>query len=232
MSITCLCTIWGKLLQIVGSLFQVILSPVTGLAGKVENSVPAAAVRRRVSRPPIQLFPTPQRRWEARAHRGRGASRRHPGASGMNVHLPNRWAVLLFAAALLGGCAFRPQLHAVAIDHNRLVADSANELTLLNILRARDRQPMHFTSTNVLRGNAQVSLSGSVGAFIDEDGLQTISPSLGVEALSNPSFDIVIYDKQDFQNGIMRPVEPRLYQYFLWNGRAAAACRPSRSCNS
>jgi hypothetical protein len=136
----------------------------------------------------------------------------------MNVHLLNRWATLLLLAAFLGGCAFRPQLHAVAIDHNRLVADSANELTLLNILRARDRQPMHFTSMNVLRGNAQVNISGSVGAFFDEDGSQTIAPSLGVEALSNPSFDIVVYDKQDFQNGIMRPVEPRLYQYFLSNG--------------
>jgi len=36
--------------------------------------------------------------------------------------------------------------------------------------------------------------------------------------VSNPSFDVAIYDKQEFQNGIMRPVEPSLYQYFLSNG--------------
>ena len=136
----------------------------------------------------------------------------------MNDRLPKRWCVLLAVAALLGGCAFRPQLHAVAIDHNRLVADTANELALLNILRARDRQPMHFTSMNVLRGNAQVSVSAEVGAVLDEGDLKAISPSLGAGAVSNPSFEIAIYDKQEFQNGIMRPVEPSLYQYFLSNG--------------
>lgn len=137
----------------------------------------------------------------------------------MSIRLIMRWSAMLIVSALLGGCALRPQLHSVAIDHNRLVADTANELALLNILRARDRQPMHFTSMTVLRGNTQMSVGGEIGGLFLGDDLQTISPSVSAGAVSNPSFDIAVYDKQEFQNGIMRPVEPRLYQYFLSTGR-------------
>ncbi|CAO1654817.1 hypothetical protein [Parasphingorhabdus sp. NYA22] len=151
---------------------------------------------------------------------------------------------MLLVSSLLTGCAFNEQLHGVAVNHNKLVADTANEITLLNIVRAKNRQPMHYTSMKTLRGNMSVSTTASLGAGIVEqtigstftdpgtpfsgnlretsrtmnNGPETFSPSLAANIATNPNFEISIYDNKAFQSGIMTPVSLGLFKYFLSNG--------------
>lgn len=124
-------------------------------------------------------------------------------------------------AFALAGCAFGPQMQRVAIDQNTMIADTANELTLVNILRARDREPLHFTSiakatgsatlngkagSNVaIRGGSPVEKTGSNGALVETvttPGVEVFTPALEASITTGSTLDIAIFDTQEFYQGI------------------------------
>jgi hypothetical protein len=60
------------------------------------------------------------------------------------------------ALALLlsvAGCSFQQKIAQNALDYNYSIEDAHNRLTLLNILRAKDRRPMYFTRLGQVTGN-------------------------------------------------------------------------------
>lgn len=144
-------------------------------------------------------------------------------------------------AALLclgaNACAFGPQLTRVAVSQNDLVANSSNELLMTNILRARDREPLHFTSVGALHGDA--SVEGKVGSDIalsgvtrstvrDASGAVTnvtsgaasdvTTPTVGLTAGGKSSMDVAVWDTQDFYQGITASVPPGTIAHYLHQG--------------
>ena len=139
--------------------------------------------------------------------------------------------VVSCAAIALSGCAAQRQLHGVAIDYNDMVAETSDELTLLNVVRAAHRYPMHFTTVSSLRGNA--SFSGSLGAGASFPGTNVstnaggtsvsnegndFSSSVGISASSSPSFDVAVLNTEKFQRGIMDPVPASLVDSYIAQG--------------
>ena len=149
----------------------------------------------------------------------------------------NKWLTILTISTLLSGCAFHQQLEDVAIDSNKLVANTANESTFMNVLRARDRMPMHFTSIRYVRGGMNFSTTAGIGTSLVEkgvgdtldnsgaitqstrsNGVDTFSPSLNATVSTSPNFELAIYDSEEFQNGILTPVKASVVEYYLQNG--------------
>ena len=146
--------------------------------------------------------------------------------------------LLLGAAALaLTGCAFGPQLRRVAVNHNELVANSSNELILLNILRARDREPLHFTSvskllgdasiqatagTNVaIRGGTDTTKTNALGELVDTSsvaGTEVTTPSAQLVMSGKTSMDVSVWDTQEFYQGITASVPAGTVAHFLHQG--------------
>lgn len=134
-------------------------------------------------------------------------------------------------ALLCSGCAAPGTVQRIGVEYNSAVAGINNEVTLLNILRAKEGLPSHYTSVNRISGaltlkatggfnvalkNSAPTVSGSTsnaptGTTI-ASGLSTLkggnvyTPSLGGEVDTGPSFDINILDTQAFYQGIMAPV--------------------------
>jgi hypothetical protein len=121
---------------------------------------------------------------------------------------------------MLAGCAVPGTLQKMAIDQNQVVAQTADQLTLLNILRAKQGRPLHFTSISRISGNVDLSASGELAGGVEFAGPDAVSlsPSLGGSVGTNPNFDISIQDSQDFQRGIMQPVAPETINYYLRTG--------------
>jgi hypothetical protein len=92
-------------------------------------------------------------------------------------------ALLLGSTLLVGGCAFRTHATGLAVDYNDFVAETTNKQTVLNILRAREREPMHFTSFSEvfgqIRGQGSASLSG---AFNGDSRVRTATDTTGTNA--------------------------------------------------
>jgi hypothetical protein len=99
-----------------------------------------------------------------------------------------RSIALLSIALLASGCAFQRQTTGMAVDYNEFVAQTTNRQTLLNILRAREREPMHFTSFSRVLGTMKAggtlglgaALNGDAGSLAMTDTSVTTSGGTGV----------------------------------------------------
>ncbi len=132
----------------------------------------------------------------------------------------NRSIAVLASCWLLAGCVFPRTMANIALDQNQLVAMSTDRMTFLNILRAKDDRPLHFTSITRLGGNISSSFAAgtSVSAQLDGGRFASIAPNVGPAISSNPNFDLTVYDSQAFQQGILQPLEPRILNYYLRTG--------------
>lgn len=126
-----------------------------------------------------------------------------------------------FGAGLLAmavsACAFAPQMGRVAVDHNRMVARSTDELTLLNIVRASHRFPLHFTAISSVNGNVTAGTGGNLGLDLDPR-VDPTSAGLGVNVETSPGFQASVLATEKFQRGIQTPLAPELLAYYLGEG--------------
>ena len=137
-------------------------------------------------------------------------------------------------ASTLAGCSFGPQLKRVATDQDQMIANAEDELMLRNVVRARERFPLHFLTIVEVNGDAQLSMSGSVGAAFPEDslsqsfgssgaltgstagrGVTNITPNLSAGVTSRPSFRAAVLATEKFQRGIQTPVSPATIAYYI-----------------
>ncbi|MDO9077272.1 MAG: hypothetical protein Q7U72_07455 [Brevundimonas sp.] len=158
-----------------------------------------------------------------------------------------RIATILVLAAGLAGCAAPGAVQRIAVDYNTAVAGMTNEVTLLNILRAKEGMPMHFTSFGRLTGSLIVT-AGTSQNFQDRDdtvtdtdatattvapaGVTTLrtvtqqilsggnvfTPQVTGQIQTGPSFDITVHDTQKFYQGILAPIPFRTVENFMDQG--------------
>ena len=126
-----------------------------------------------------------------------------------------RAAVPAFALALsmlLGGCALEQTIAAHAVAYNHSVERSADTQLMVNVLRARDLAPLHFTTIGNIRGGF------GLGAGIGYDGSTGLGNGVlaNLSASTSPGFDIGPLDRQEFARGLMRPLDPALLRV-LWD---------------
>lgn len=141
----------------------------------------------------------------------------------------------LASVIALGGCAsLQTPMTEFATDYNRVIADTRNEMILLNIVRARFREPTHYSTLSQVSGNISIrgGASADLGGIIDD-----IDADAGVSLniSSSPSFQIVPLNTNQFAGGILRPIEPNVVAIFLgqgWNEHQLAALLiESVTCN-
>lgn len=142
-----------------------------------------------------------------------------PGGRMLNSKLARAAGALMLMVAV-GGCSFQTQLERIAIDQNQVVATTTDSLTLLNIMRASKWRPLHFTSISRISGNVDLNAQGSLGGGVSISGEDSASlaPGASVGLSTQPNFDMMIHDSQDFQRGIMQPISAEIINYYLHTG--------------
>lgn len=141
---------------------------------------------------------------------------------------------LALLGATLSGCAFGPQLKHLATDQDTMIANTEDELMLRNIVRARERFPLHFLTIVEVNGDAQLSVGGSIGASLPQDaagqsfgptgapigstaarGVNTVTPSVNAGVVTRPSFHAATLETDKFERGIQTPVSPSTIAYYI-----------------
>lgn len=124
-----------------------------------------------------------------------------------------RALLALAALASTAGCmSMRTPITDFATDYNRVIADTRNEMILLNILRAQHREPVYFSSVSEINGSVSMEASASAGAELSVDGdnatpnASGYSTELGVSMSSAPTFTVVPLNTQEFVRGALTPV--------------------------
>jgi hypothetical protein len=86
---------------------------------------------------------------------------RHP----LHIEL-QRGAIVCAGSLLLTGCAMQAAVERQTVEYNTAAAQMTNELTLLNIIRAKEELPIYYTSISRLSGSLQVTASGGFNAQV------------------------------------------------------------------
>ncbi|TDH59679.1 hypothetical protein E2C06_26000 [Dankookia rubra] len=120
---------------------------------------------------------------------------------------------LLLLALLLPGCSLSGVIGTHSVDYNHSVEQAADTLLVVNILRARDGAPLHFTTIGAIHGAFTVSAGIGYDLTAVNNGVQPA----GLVA-SNPSFDIGPLDRQEFARGLLRPIDPALFRLLSDHG--------------
>jgi len=140
---------------------------------------------------------------------------------------------------------YETPFQSASIHYNRVAAESNNELIVLNILRAKHRQPMYFSALTQLNGSLTYGGSVTVGSTLNDSGLQakdnvenfeagalttasitekvtrgldTVSPSIRANVASNPSFQYQLLDTQEFYQGITQSIPEETIINYLEQG--------------
>jgi hypothetical protein len=121
---------------------------------------------------------------------------------------------LLLSLLTLSGCSFSGTIGDHSIAYNSSVERVTDSLLVMNILRARDRVPLHFTAIGAIHGS--LSLSAARGYDLSNVSNQAALPALF--GSNSPSFDIGPLDRQEFARGLIRPIDPGLFRLLSERG--------------
>jgi hypothetical protein len=110
-----------------------------------------------------------------------------------------------------------------AISYDDIIEDTTDKLLLLNILRAKDKAPLHFDEIpsihESIQATASVQASWPFGprlANTNQSPRNMVQPTVGVQV--TPTFEVDHLDTQDFVTGIASPIDPKFVKYWLDRG--------------
>lgn len=128
----------------------------------------------------------------------------------------------LVAAITLLGCTVPAHvIRNQSISYDDAIEDTTNQLLLLNILRAKDKAPLHFDTIpsihETLQASAQLQAAVPFGPLRNSTkSAASAAAQVGIQA--SPSFEIDHLITKDFATGIASPIDPKFVKYWLDRG--------------
>jgi hypothetical protein len=124
----------------------------------------------------------------------------------------------LFCALALAGCMNAGDFAGRAVEHNKAIAEAADKVMLLNIVRASQRRPIVYAQFKGVSESFNRGLSVSANAPFGADAASIVNTGLNIGPSQFVSLSTSPLDDQDFYQGVMRPVQAGLLAYYLENG--------------
>ena len=129
-----------------------------------------------------------------------------------------RSLALASLVALGGGCASTIALDRAVLAYDRTDAESVTKLLLLNIARARQNQPMHFTSVSSIAATYRLAVSAGVGPALTGDRGGLLLPTIGGSVEENPTISIAPMQGEEFTQRLLTPFEEKKLTLLLRQG--------------
>jgi len=135
------------------------------------------------------------------------------------MRIARRFSLLAAALSALAGCSHAGDVTRVATDFNRAIADSRNQQTLLNVVRASAREPLQFTAIGEVTAtvNRTVGLD-TVATNLITGGRDAISPALRIGASTVPVLRMTPLANKEFVEGLLKPTTPEALSSFIDSG--------------
>lgn len=133
--------------------------------------------------------------------------------------------VILGVLSASSGCVSPIALHRAVLEYDRATAKIQAEMLLLNIARAKRREPIHFTAVSSVAAtfNFQVT-AGWLGRIADNPGTGSATAlTLGASASENPTVTIIPVVGEAFARRMLTPLDGNKILFF-----AAGGLEPSR----
>ena len=128
-------------------------------------------------------------------------------------------AVFAFALAVLAsGCATSVPLQRGVLAYDAATADTLSKELLLNIARARQNLPIHFTAVSNIAATYRVSFSGGITPALTGDKGFLAVPFFGASSEENPTLSIAPLQGEEFTQRLLTPVSEQKILMLLDQG--------------
>jgi len=134
-----------------------------------------------------------------------------------------RATLLLLLAAMLCGCGVSSAIvSSETVSYDDAIEDITDKLLLLNILRAKDKAPLHFDEVpsihESIQANASLLAAFPFGGQPPAKSMVRNSFSPGLTVQVAPTFEVDHLDTKDFATGIASPIDAKFVKYWLDRG--------------
>lgn len=114
--------------------------------------------------------------------------------------------IAVATGSLFTGCVSPMALHHAVLAYDRTVEQVTSEELLLNIVRARFYQPLHFTKVSSVAATFDFRVSAGI-APPEGDARGLVGPLFSATAAENPTITIVPIDGEEFTTRLLTPLD-------------------------
>ena len=122
----------------------------------------------------------------------------------MQVSIIGRALVLVASLLATAGCQYSPDMTTRSADYNQEVASATNEMLLLNIMRASDREPRYFTRLGT--NTAQTDITGDFTLTLPFPNVTTGNADVDGSGTFANTFSLENLDDKKYQDGAMQAI--------------------------
>jgi hypothetical protein len=132
-------------------------------------------------------------------------------------------SIVLLFAALLSGCLSPLAMHRAVLQYDRTVSQVESEMLLLNIARARQGLPIHFTAVSSVAATFDFRTNAGIGSQLFENGGPVFaknfySLNFGASVAENPTVSIVPIQGEAFTKRILTPMDEAKFEFLINQG--------------
>ncbi|MFT5291008.1 MAG: hypothetical protein ACI8QS_000480 [Planctomycetota bacterium] len=131
-------------------------------------------------------------------------------------------SVSVLLLVLVSACAAPLGTHRVAptaVDLNKVLEQTHNEIVLLNIVRASKHLPQHWSALTTLRDTETLEYgTGGIGIPFGGASIDNYSVAPSAKWVTKPGLEMAVQVSSEFTRGIMQPIDLQQLQYFLEQG--------------
>ncbi|MEW6247441.1 MAG: hypothetical protein AB1555_12150 [Nitrospirota bacterium] len=135
----------------------------------------------------------------------------------------SRTAVALLLWGALSGCLSPVAMHRAVLEYDHTVSQVESEMLLLNIARARQGLPVHFTAVSNVAATFDFRTNAGVGAQLFNRGGTDITRNfytlnLGASVAENPTVSIIPIQGEEFTRRILTPMDETKFEFLISQG--------------
>ncbi len=116
----------------------------------------------------------------------------------------------------LSGCLSPIALHKAVLEYDRTVNRVEAELLLLNIARARQYHPIHFTTVSSVAATfdfrTEAGILGRIGSSPEDAPVEV---GFSTSVAENPTVTIIPISGEEFTKRILRPLDESQFEFLV-----------------
>ncbi len=115
------------------------------------------------------------------------------------------WVLSCLCAAILTGCLAPLTLEGDVLNYDKSSNNILSRQLLLNIARARHRDPIHFTGIANIAATYHFQMNAGMGSALTGESGGLLVPAFGIGAAENPTISIVPIEGEEFTKRLLTP---------------------------
>lgn len=128
------------------------------------------------------------------------------------------WALTMLAACGLQGCLSPLALDRAVIAYDKAATDALSKQLLLNIARAHQHQPLHFTGVSNIAATFNFQFNAGATPALTGNNGALMTPVFGGTLSENPTISIVPIEGEEFTRRLLTPFQEKKLTMLLRQG--------------